>query len=168
MFVNFNDLPNNSRVWIYQAEREFSTEEAALVEQLLRQFVSQWEAHQHPLQASYQLRYQRFIILCVNPDFYTPSGCSIDTSVALIRQIEQHFGVKLFDRLTLAFWENNEVKTLKSKDLKAKIAQGEFGVDTIIFDNTVQDKASLDASWQVPASKSWVAKYWTVPIETQA
>jgi hypothetical protein len=162
MFANFNDLPNHSRVWIYQADRAFSVEESALVEQLLRQFVSQWEAHQHPLQASYQLLYQQFIILAVNTDFHEPSGCSIDTSVALIRQIEQHFGVKLFDRLTIAYWENNEVKTLKNKDLKARIAQGEFGIDSIIFDNTVQNKASLETQWQVPASKSWVAKYWAL------
>ena len=167
MFVDFKDLPNHSRVWIYQADRTFSVEEAALVEQLLRKFVSQWEAHQHPLQASYLLRYQRFIVLAVNPDFHEPSGCSIDNSVALIRQIEQHFGVKLFDRLTLAFWENNEVKTLKSKDLKAKIAQGEFGIDTVIFDNTVQNKVGLETQWQVSASKSWVAKYWSVAQEVK-
>jgi hypothetical protein len=167
MFANFNDLPNRSRVWIYQADRVFSVEESALVEQLLRQFVSKWEAHQHPLQASYQLRYQRFIILAVNADFYQPSGCSIDTSVALIRQIEQNFGIKLFDRLTLAYWDNDEVKTLKNKDLKARIAQGEFSMDTLIFDNTIQDKAGLETQWQIPASKSWVAKYEAVLQEVK-
>lgn len=160
MFLDFNDLPTHSRVWVYQADRAFSVEEAVLIEQLLRQFTSQWEAHQQPLQASYQLRYQRFIILAVNAEYYEPSGCSIDKSVALIRQIEQNFKVNLFDRLTLAYWENSEVKTLKSKDLKIKIAQGLFSSDTIIFDNTIQNKSGLESKWQVPASESWVAKYW--------
>lgn len=160
MFVNFNDLPNDSRVWIYQADRVFSVEEATWIDQLLRQFTSQWEAHQHPLQASYQLLYQRFVILAVNASYHEPSGCSIDTSVAVIRQIEQHLGVKLFDRLVLAYWENGTVKTLKSKDLKQKILQAEFDPNTIIFDNTIQDKAGLESLWQVPAKASWVAKYY--------
>lgn len=160
MYINFNELPNHSRVWIYQADRDLSREECASIDTALVQFTSAWEAHQHPLQASCQVLYNRFICLAVNSNYYEPSGCSIDSSVAVIRQIEQTFGVKLFDRLTVAYLEEGNIKTLKTKDIRQKIASGEFSPETIIFDNTVQTKEGLAQNWKIEASRSWLSKYF--------
>lgn len=160
MFIPFEQLPVHSRIWIYQSDRLLEASEIETIDFALRYFTQNWEAHQHPLQASYQILYQRFIILAVNQDHYEPSGCSIDKSVAVIRHIEQEFGLKLFDRLTIAYWENGQIKTLKSKELKEKIERGEFLSETLVFNNTVQSKKDLDAHWQVPAYQTWLAKYF--------
>ncbi|TAH18034.1 MAG: hypothetical protein EAZ08_12600 [Cytophagales bacterium] len=160
MYINFNELPNNSRVWIYQADRDLSKEECTSIDVALLQFTSAWEAHQHPLQASFQVLYHRFICLAVDGSYHEPSGCSIDKSVAIIRQIEQMFDLKLFDRLTVAYLENGNIKTLKNKDIRQKIASGEFSPETIIFNNIVQTKEELDRNWKIAASQSWLSKYF--------
>jgi hypothetical protein len=160
MFIPFDQLPEQSRIWIYQADRPLEVSEIETIDFALRYFTQNWEAHQHPLQASYQILYHRFIILAVNQDHYPPSGCSIDKSVAVIRHIEQEFGLKLFDRLTVAYWENGQIKTTKNKELKDKIEKGEFLPETLVFNNTLQSKADLELHWQVPAHQTWLAKYF--------
>lgn len=160
MFIEFNQMPEHSRIWIYQTDRQLDKSELAAIDLALRHFTQQWEAHQHPLQASYQILYNRFIILAVDASYYEPSGCSIDKSVAMIKQIEQEFALNLFDRLAIAYLENTRVITLKIKDLKEKLAQGEFSSQTIIFNNAVQSKGELSKNWQIPAGQSWLAKYF--------
>jgi hypothetical protein len=41
------------------------------------------------LESSYQLKYNRFIILAVNQDVQAATGCSIDSSVEFIQSLEQ-------------------------------------------------------------------------------
>lgn len=162
MYINFNDLPNDSRVWIYQTDRELSKEEIATIDLALIKFATQWEAHQHPLQASFQILHDRFIILAVDSAYHEPSGCSIDKSTAIIKEIAQAFNLNLFDRLTVAYWADSEVKTLNNKDIKQKIESGEFSPETLIFNNTVLTKGELAQNWQIPASKSWLSRYFSL------
>ncbi|MCU0392235.1 MAG: hypothetical protein MUE81_14045 [Thermoflexibacter sp.] len=160
MFVAFDQLPNHTRIWIYQSDRLLTSVEVAKIDLALRNFTQHWEAHQTPLQSSYQILYNRFIILAVNEDYHQASGCSIDKSVAVVRQIEQEFAIKLFDRLTLAYWENGEVKTIKNKELKEKIGNGEFLPTTLVFNNIVQTKGEMLKNWQVPILETYLAKYF--------
>ncbi len=81
MYVPFEELPEESRVWIYQSDRKFTDEELAEIESGLQQFVEQWAAHGTGLQASFTTRYNRFIILAVNQEAQGATGCSIDASV---------------------------------------------------------------------------------------
>jgi hypothetical protein len=162
MYINFNDLPNNSRVWIYQADRALAKEEVAAIDLALIKFATQWEAHQHPLQASFQILHDRFIILAVDGAYHEPSGCSIDKSTAIIKEIAQAFSLNLFDRLTVAYWAGGEVKTLKNKEIKHKIENGEFSPETLIFNNTILTKGELAQNWQIPASKSWLSRYFSL------
>lgn len=160
MYINFNDLPDSSKVWIYQADRVLTSEECASINLALGQFTSSWEAHQHPLQASFQVLDSRFILLAVDGSYHEPSGCSIDKSVAIIRQIEQTFGLQLFDRLTIAYLENGDIKTLKSKDIKKRIENGDFSPETLIFNNSIQQKEQLGSHWKIAANQTWLAKYF--------
>ncbi len=161
MYINFSDLPNSSRVWIYQADRLLGKEEVSSIELALTQFTTSWEAHQNALQASFQVLYNRFIILAVDGSYYEPSGCSIDKSTAIIKEIEQAFSIKLLDRLTVAYLADAEVKTLKMKELKQKIESGEFSPEIPIFNNTVLTKGELEQNWQIPAGKSWLSRYFS-------
>jgi hypothetical protein len=42
------------------------------------------------LGSSYQLKYNRFIIIAVNQDVQPATGCSIDSSVEFIQSLEQN------------------------------------------------------------------------------
>ncbi len=49
MYVPFDTLPDESRIWIYQSSRKFQENEIALITNRLEQFIAQWAAHGKPL-----------------------------------------------------------------------------------------------------------------------
>lgn len=87
-----------SRVWIYQANRVFSLQEALDIEEMLNEFASQWKSHGTPVKGAGYLFFGQFIILMADETATGVSGCSTDSSVRLVKDIEQKFNVNMFDR----------------------------------------------------------------------
>jgi hypothetical protein len=81
---------------IYQSNRKFSDAEFE-IETDLQAFLENWAAHGTSLVSSYQLKYNRFIILAVDQDVQTATGCSIDSSVEFI-QPEKKYNVDLLTK----------------------------------------------------------------------
>src|SRR5579872_2892242 len=94
----------DSRVWIYQGNRPFSAEEAIYTRRSLASFIQGWNSHGTPVKGFGDIFYNQFIILLADETASGVSGCSTDSSVRLIKQIEEHTGIGLFDRLNLAFF----------------------------------------------------------------
>lgn len=154
--LDYNLLPNNARVWIYQSNQSFTEEQTAAIRQKLQTFVNQWQSHSHPLHAWGDIRYNRFVILAVDESYEAPSGCSIDSSVAVIKSIEQEFGVDMFDRLNFAYKNNdNTVQSADRDNFAALYADEQINNDTIVFNNLVQTKADLETKWEVALGDSW-------------
>ena len=84
MQVDFENLPDNSRIWIYQANRKLSEEEVHSITQQTSQFLEQWTAHGSDLEAGFEVKYNRFIVIGLNQANASASGCSIDSSVHFI------------------------------------------------------------------------------------
>lgn len=146
----------NSRVWVYQANREFTLAEVQQIEQTLQQFTATWTAHNRELKAGAEIRYQRFIILIVDESQTGATGCSIDKSVRLMQEIEQHFNVKLFDRFNLAYYTaDNRIETADRAEFEQLIQEEQINADTIVFNNLVQTLHELNTRWQVPLKDSW-------------
>ena len=95
MKISFEELPNQARIWIYPSNRPFTEEELERLIPSLDHFVANWAAHGTPLKAAYTLPYRRFIVLGVDQDNQKASGCSIDSSVRFIQEIEEEFQVTL-------------------------------------------------------------------------
>src|SRR5690349_24815295 len=98
MYVPFETLSDNSRVWIYQGHRRLTDSEADQLHSVLRSFCEQWAAHGEPLKTSYRLERNQFVVLCADEDFHAPSGCSIDTSVRMLKDFQASTGVDFFNR----------------------------------------------------------------------
>src|SRR2546423_1892593 len=97
------DFYNDSKVWIYQGSRAFTNGEALQIEDMLQTFVTDWKSHGTPVKGYANLFFGWFIVLMADETATGVSGCSTDSSVRLIKDIEQKFAVQLFDRQTLAF-----------------------------------------------------------------
>ena len=68
MYIPFENLPEESRIWIYQSNRKFSDVEIAEIESDLKNFIEDWAAHGTSLEASFIIKYNRFIIIAVNQE----------------------------------------------------------------------------------------------------
>ena len=161
-FISINKLvplhmqfSENSRVWIYQSDRKLNDEQTAQIQQHLDAFTTQWTAHNNQLKAKAEVRYNRFLVLIVDETQAGASGCSIDKSVHFMQQIEQKFGINLFDRFNLAYREGAEVLSLPRNGFEEKLKQGEINSNTIVFNNLVQNVKELETKWEVPFKDSW-------------
>ena len=154
MFIPYSEIANTSRVWIYQSNRKLSDKEVVFIQQKLLAFCNDWKAHQTHLISSYKVLYNRFIILLVDEQQQNASGCSIDSSVKVIKEIEIEFGIDLFNRTQIAFEQKGEIVTLSIPEFK-KVVQS----DTVVFNNLVTTKADLEENWETVASNSWHTKF---------
>src|SRR5678810_1289792 len=140
----------DSRVWIYQSSRLFTLSEALAVEELLNDFTDKWLSHGTPVKGAAYLFFGKFIILMADEKATGVSGCSTDSSVRFIKDIEQRFGVNMFDRTTLAFVVKDKVQLLPLSQLQYAIDNGFISGDTLYFNNLVQAKEELEKKWITP------------------
>ncbi len=152
-----------SRVWVYQSSRLFSLSEAFEVEDMLKKFTESWLSHGSPIKGAAYLFFGQFIILMADESATGVSGCSTDTSVRLIKEMEQRFGVSLFDRLSLAFVIKDKVELLPLSQLPYAVKNGFINGDTLYFNNLVQTKEELEKNWIIPVKESWLAKKVDIP-----
>ena len=145
-----------SRVWIYQCNRLFSMSEAFEIEDLLKNFTEQWKSHGTPEKGTGYLFFGQFIILMADERATGVSGCSTDSSVRLIKDIEQQFTVNMFDRTTLAFVVKDKIQLLPLSQLQYAVDNGFIDGDTLYFNNLVQTKEELETKWIVPVKDSWL------------
>jgi hypothetical protein len=157
------EFDESSRVWIYQSSRLFSLQEAFRIEEMLRTFVSSWNSHGVPVNGFANLYFGQFIVLMADERGSQVSGCSTDSSVHLMKELEKQFSVQLFDRQLLAFYIKDKVQLLPLTQLASGFAQGLIHADTLYFNNTVLTKKELENNWIIPVKNSWLAGRIAIP-----
>ncbi|MEZ4970990.1 MAG: ABC transporter ATPase [Flavobacteriaceae bacterium] len=159
MLVEFNTLPDESRVWIFQASRSFSNEELQQLRQDMDAFLAEWTAHGNDLRAGYEIRYNRFIILALDQSLNAASGCSIDASVRFIQQLEQQYKVELLDKMNVSYKQGDFVAYKSLVDFKKMAKEKAVSKSTIVFNNLVTNKHEYQNHWEVPAEESWHGRF---------
>src|SRR6201990_1349948 len=127
------DFAPESRVWIYQSPRLFFLSEALEIEKMLEAFAADWKSHGTPVKGYGNLFYGQFIVLMADESATGVSGCSTDSSVRLIRDIGQRFGVAMFDRLNLAFFVKDKVQMVPLAQVPYALENGFLDWDSLYF-----------------------------------
>ena len=159
MLVDFSELPDNARIWIYQSNRNFTDAELSEIETDLSEFLREWTAHGADLRAGYELRYKRFIVIGLDQRMAGASGCSIDASVHFVQQLEQRYGVELLDRMNVSFKQGEYITYKPLKDFKRRAKDRAGNSHTIVFNNLVATKGEYLEHWEVPAAESWHSRF---------
>ena len=159
MLVDFNTLPKESRVWIYQANRSFTEDELNEIDIKLKQFITDWTAHGKDLQAGFKLVYKRFIVIALNQNANMATGCSIDASVRFIQQLEQDYNVDLMDKMNVSYKQGEFIAYKPLVDFKKMAKHKAISKNTIVFNNLVTNIAEFNENWEVPASDSWHSRF---------
>lgn len=160
MYIPFENLPEESRIWIYQSNRKFSDDEMAEIENDLKAFIENWSAHGTGLEASYLLKYNRFIVLAVNQQVQQATGCSIDSSVAFIQNLEQKYHVDLLDKMNVTFKNGEHIAHKSLIDFKRMAKEKAVTQNTIVFNNLVNTIGEFNENWEVPAAESWHSRFF--------
>ena len=159
MIVDFKTMPDDSRVWIYQSNRDFNESEIGIINDKTIPFLDNWQAHGKDLECSYSIIDKRFIIIAVNESVNPIGGCSIDFSLQLIKDISNTIGIDLLNRLIVNYKLDNRIESLSLSDLKNKIKGGDFSPETIIFNTDINSKSELLNNFEIDIKSSWLSKF---------
>ena len=157
------DFNDNSRVWIYQGSRLFFISEALEMEDMLNAFAANWKSHGTPVKGFANLFFGQFIVLMADESATGVSGCSTDSSVHLIKSIEEKYKVQMFDRQNLAFIVKDKIQLLPLNQLEYAVENNFINADTLYFNNTVLSKKEMVEKWIIPVKDSWLAKRINLP-----
>lgn len=166
MFIPFDQITPDARLWVYQASRPLAAEEAAAIDTAIRPALDGWAAHGHPLLASATVVAGRFLLVAVDEGAGLPSGCSIDASVHTVQAIGQQLSrggqpVDFMDRSATYLSANGSVQALPLASIKAAVADGTLTPDTLVFNTLVKTKAEFLTNWQLPARQTWLKRYFS-------
>lgn len=159
MFTEYKNLPNNSRVWIYQSDRGFTQKEVEFISVKAEDFINQWTRHGDDLKGSFTIKYNQFLVLAVDESFNTISGCSIDSSVRFIQELEKELKLDLMDKMKITFKDNDTINLVKLSDFQKYAKEQKVTSETIVFNNMVSTKADFESNWEIPAKESWHKRF---------
>ena len=160
MLKPFNELSEESKIWIYQSNRKFSDAEFAEIETSLISFLESWAAHGTSLECGYELKYNRFIIIAVDQENQIATGCSIDSSVQFIQSLEAKYSVDLLDKMNVTFKNGEHIAHKSLIDFKKMAKDKAVTENTIVFNNLVNNIEEYNESWETIASESWHSRFF--------
>ena len=154
--ISFDELPQDSRLWIFPAERALSPQEEAQLLSKVDSFLEEWAAHGTPLTGARDWRYGRFLLVAVDEASVPPSGCSIDAMTGVLKQAGEALGLSFVDQGPVFFKKGEEVHRASRAEFKAKAEVGEVALETTVFDNSITHLGQLaSGEWEKPAGASW-------------
>jgi hypothetical protein len=160
MYLPFEQLPGFARVWIYQAERKLTDQELSLVEQRLARFCEGWNTHGNGMPTSFEVLDGQILVLAVDESGLGASGCSIDSSVRTLRELETQLEVNLTDQGKITLKNAaGELKVLPALGLKSRVEAGELTSEQEVINPLIKTKADLHQLW-LPVRNSWLNKYF--------
>ncbi|HEX5743734.1 MAG TPA: ABC transporter ATPase [Flavobacteriaceae bacterium] len=160
MYVDFNELPKNSKVWIYQSTRKFNDDEMLKINELLISFVQTWKDHGKNVTGSFQIKYNQFIIIALDNNERNVPGCVIDASIRVLREIENLYQVDLLNKFNTTYRENGSINVVKLIEFQKLVKESKINLDTIVFNGMVSTIQEFESLWEVPVTKSWHQRYF--------
>lgn len=160
MHIPFENLPGHSKIWIYQSNRKLSDDEVIEITNATLEFVENWAAHGTSLEASFVLKYNRFIILAVNQEIQAATGCSIDSSVAFIQSLEKKYSIDLLDKMNVTYKTGEFIAFKTLLEFKQLAKSKSVSENTIVFNNLVNNVEEWQDFWEIPASESWHNRFF--------
>ena len=159
MYVSFNLLPPNAKVWIYQSDRNLSNIDVELIEKEVKVFLNNWSSHNKEIESSFEIRYNRFLIIGLNENVNSASGCSIDKSINFIKSFQSSLGVNFLNRLNVACRIKNDIRIITLPMFESMIRDEKLLKDSIVFNNMINTKELYENNWETTIEKSWHKKF---------
>ena len=151
----FQNLKGNGRVWIHAANRNLTSEELSTIKSKFAQFCATWDAHGNSLLAEFEIAHNQILILAVDEDHESASGCSIDKATEVFKGIDEAYNLDLFNRMNLTFLNNEKIRMVQMSDINQAYHTNIIQDNTLFLDNTVSSIADFRTRWEVPFNQSW-------------
>jgi hypothetical protein len=155
--VEIQDLPDNSRVWVFGADNDLGEGATDLMLREVDRFLADWHAHGAPLTSARDWRYKRFLTIAVDQSTAGASGCSLDGLFRSLKALRSRLGASIVTS-GLVFYRDKSGH-IQSVDREAFTALGdEISGKTRVFDPTVTSLGEWRARFELNVEDSWHAR----------
>ena len=156
MLVDFKLLSDSSKLWVFQSDKIISPSNQKILINEISPFLTDWSSHGAEIKSSFEIRYDLFLIISVDEEINSASGCSIDKLTNFIIQISNEIGVDFFNRLNVAYKSDFEkINLISLSDFKTLISEGKINEESIVFNNLIKTKKDYIEHWEVQLKNSW-------------
>jgi len=138
----FPQLSDESKVWIYQSQTELSDEQKVGMQQSMNSFVEGWAAHGSGLFAEATILEDYFLVFAVDESKAKASGCSIDSSVRFVKQLQEKLNLDFFNRLNVLVEIDGAKKIVSYHELDALPSKTQFNL-------LAKNLGELRRSWRI-------------------
>ncbi len=145
-------LPDSARVWVYPSTRVLSQDDITQAQIKLDAFTSTWAAHGQGLAAKASILSDRFVVIAVDEAHAGASGCSIDSSVAVMRELAADLNTDFFERMQFYSLKNKQIEAHTREQLTS------LDSDSLMANPLVKTLGQLRTQFFVPLQKSWHAR----------
>ncbi len=159
MFIDYKEISEDAKVWVYPSSRKFYTAEIPEIEEKIKIFVKCWKKEDEGFKASYQFLYNRFIVLIADDKNSNITNADIDTSVSFILELQESYNVELLDKMNVCFKQGEFVQYKQLKDFKKIVKKRAVTAKTIVFDNLITNNNDFKHFWEIPIEESWYSRF---------
>jgi hypothetical protein len=159
MFIDYESISNDAKIWIYPSSRKFYPTEIEEVDEKIQSFVENWKSDDENFKASYQFLYNRFIVLIADDENTTLTNVDFDASVSFILELQNTYKLELLDKMNVCFKQGKFVQYKELKDFKKLLKNKALTGKTIIFDNLITNNEEFKNFWEVPIEESWYNRF---------
>ncbi len=152
MLVDYNLLPETSKIYIYPSSRKFYKDEFPIINKRVEKYLNEFST----IDSFFGIKYQRFIVIIISDK--TPLSIDqIDILISFIQSLEKEFNLSLLDKVNICFKQGEYVQLKEIPDFKKLIKNRGVSKKTIVFDNLINTKEEYENYWEMPAESSWVS-----------
>ena len=156
MVVEFKDIADSSRLWVYQLNRVLTTLEKDYLSKQANSFLESWAAHGTGLVASFSIVENRFLFVAADESRANASGCSIDSLTHFLQDMQQQMKIDFFDRSSIIYNADGHLKSMPFVEFRDKLTSGEISSDTRMYNTVLKQKSQLKEQFVIPAKDSWL------------
>ncbi len=157
--VEFAEISEEAKLWVFPSSRKFYPQEIAGLKNAIEKFFTNWRNDQKILKASYELRYNRFILIVVDNTEITLSLEAHDALISFIQQLETAYEVLLLDKINVSYKQGEFVQYKDLKEFKKMMKTRGVSSKTIVFDNMIGLKKDLEYDWEINIMESWLGRF---------
>jgi hypothetical protein len=157
---------DDARCWIFGSTLPLNAQDARLKHRL-DGFFAQWNSHGEAVAGRWRVLEDRFLVVLRDPEGAEVSGCSIDSMVGQVKELERELGTRLLDSSRIFYrGGDGSVRSATRPEFKALIAEGAIGPGTEVFDTTVTRLADLvPGAFSKPLRESWHARLYEQAVK---
>ena len=155
MLVEFDSLPETSKIYIYPGSRKLYKEELPFVLEKLNELTDELSSSD----LFFDLKYDRFILVFISE--LTPLTLDQnDFLSSFIISLGKELNMGFIDKVNVCFKQGIYVQLKEIADFKKLIKNKGVSKKTIIFDNFINTKSEYENNWESPAEYSWVSHFF--------